>query len=52
MTTTSRSEASFSQLLLSWVVYRLSRTVAAIRPAYGAGEIAATVAASNNPSGA
>jgi len=52
MTTTSRSEASFSQLLLNWVAYRLSRTMAAIKPAYRASEIAAAVAAGNNPSGA
>jgi len=52
MTTTSRSEASFSQLLQSWVAYRLSGPLAAIRPAYRASEVAAAVAASNNPSGA
>ncbi|MCK1360388.1 hypothetical protein [Bradyrhizobium sp. 199] len=52
MTTTSRSEASFSQLLLSWLAYRLSGTMAAIKPAYRASEIAAAVAAGNNPVGA
>ncbi|MBR0701004.1 hypothetical protein JQ599_13945 [Bradyrhizobium diazoefficiens] len=52
MTTTSQSEASFSQLLLRWIAYRLSLTMAAIRPAYRAGDIAAAAAASNSPSGA
>ncbi|UPK23672.1 hypothetical protein [Bradyrhizobium sp. 195] len=52
MTTTSRSEASFSQLLPNWVASRLSQTMAAIKPAYRASEIAAAVAANNNPSGA
>ena len=52
MTTTSRSETSFSQLLLNWVAYRLSQAVAAVRPAYRADEIAAAVATNNNPPGA
>ncbi|MDE5463830.1 MULTISPECIES: hypothetical protein [unclassified Bradyrhizobium] len=51
MTTTSRSEASFSQLLLSWITYRVSQ-MAAIKPSHRASEIAAAAAASNNPSGA
>ncbi|MBR1174019.1 hypothetical protein JQ617_08650 [Bradyrhizobium sp. KB893862 SZCCT0404] len=52
MTTTSRSEASFSRLLLSWVSYRVSLAMASIRPVHRAGEIAAVAAASNNPAGA
>ena len=52
MTTTSPSEASFSQLLLSWLAYRLSGSTAAIGPAYRADDIAAVAALSNNPSGA
>ncbi|MFK4498792.1 hypothetical protein ABIF86_003083 [Bradyrhizobium japonicum] len=52
MTTTSRSEASFSQSLLSWIAWRVSRTIAAMRPVHRATEIAAAAAASNNPSGA
>ena len=52
MTTTSRSEASFSQLLLSWIAWRMSRTMAALKPAHRANDIAAAAAASNNPSGA
>jgi hypothetical protein len=51
MTTTSRSEASFSQLLLSWITYRVSQ-ITAIKPSHRASEIAAAAAASNNPSGA
>lgn len=52
MTTTSQSDASFSQLLLRWISYRLSLTMAAITPAYRASDIAAAAAASNNPAGA
>ena len=52
MTTTSRSDASFSQLLLSWAAYRVSQTMTAMRPEHRAGEIAAAAAASNNPAGA
>jgi len=52
MTTTSHSEASFSQLLQSWIAYRVSQSVAAIRPAHRASDIAAVAAVSNNPSGA
>ncbi|WP_314950777.1 hypothetical protein [Bradyrhizobium cosmicum] len=51
MTTTSRSEASFSQLLLSWVAYRVSQ-MTATKPAHRASEIAAAAAVSNNPTGA
>jgi len=52
MTTTSRNEASFSQLLLSWIVYRVSQAMAAVRPVHCASEIATVAAASNNPAGA
>ena len=52
MTTTTRSEASFSQLLSNWVAYRISQTLAAIKPTHRASEIAAAAAASNNPAGA
>ena len=38
MTTTSRSEASFSQLLLSWITHRVSR-MTAIKPSHRASEI-------------
>ena len=52
MTTTSQSEASFSQLLFRWVTGRLSQAMAAIAPLHRAHEVAAAAAASNNPSGA
>ncbi len=52
MTTTSQSDESFSRLLLRWIVYRLSLTMAAITPVHRASDIAAAAAASNNPSGA
>lgn len=52
MTTTTRSEASISQLWLSWVVHRVSQIMTAIKPVHRASEIAAVAAASNNPSGA
>lgn len=52
MTTTSRSEVPFSQLLLSWIVHRVSQTLVAMKPAHRADDIAAMAAMSNNPSGA
>ena len=52
MTTTSRDEASFSHLLLSWLAYRLFLVMAAIEAPHPAIEIAAAAAASNNPQGA
>ena len=51
MKTAVDTEASFSQLLWSWLTYHLSQTLAAMRPEYRAGDVAAAVAASNNPSG-
>ncbi|WP_158228772.1 hypothetical protein [Bradyrhizobium sp. Y36] len=52
MTTTSQHAASFSQLLLRWIAYRLSLTMAALSPLHRASDIAAAAAASNNPCGA
>lgn len=52
MTTTSQSDESFSRLLLRWIAYRLSVTMAAITPVHRASDIAAAAAASNNPCGA
>jgi hypothetical protein len=51
MKTTSRSEAPFLQLLLSWMAYQISKTMAAIRLAHRASHVAAAVAASGNPAG-
>jgi hypothetical protein len=51
MTRTSRSEESFSQLLLRWLAYQMARTLSAIEPAHRASDIAEAVAVSNNPSG-
>jgi hypothetical protein len=52
MKTLSQADTPFSQLLLSWAADRLSRTTTAIKPTHRAGQIAADVAASGNPSGA
>jgi hypothetical protein len=51
MKTTSQAEAPFFQLLLQWITWRVSRTLAAIRPVHRASQITAAVAASNNPTG-
>jgi hypothetical protein len=48
----SQTEAPFSQVLLNWAADRISRTIAALKPKHQAGQIAADVAASGNPSGA
>ena len=51
MKTPSHAETPFAQLLFSWAVHVISRTIASIRPNYLAGQIAADVAATGNPSG-
>jgi hypothetical protein len=51
MKTLSQADTPFSQLLLSWAADRFSRTMTAIKPTHRAGQIAADVAASGNPSG-
>ena len=51
MKTAIHTDASFSQLLWSWLTYQIARKLAAMRPEYRAGDIAAAVAVSNNPSG-
>ncbi len=52
MKTLSNVEVPFSQMLQSWMTHQISRTMAAIRPAHRASDIAAAVAASGNPTGA
>ena len=52
MKTLSQTELPVSQLLSNWAADRVSRTMAAVKPKYLAGQIAADVAASGNPSGA
>jgi hypothetical protein len=52
MKTLSQTETPFSQLLLSWAEERIVRVIVAIKPKHRAGQIAADVAASGNPSGA
>jgi hypothetical protein len=42
---------SVSQMLIVWLTYHVVQTRTAIRPAHRAGQIAAAVAASGNPSG-
>jgi hypothetical protein len=51
MKTPSHAETPFSQLLFSWAVHVISRTIVSIRPNHLAGQIAADVAATGNPSG-
>jgi hypothetical protein len=51
MKTAVHTEASFSQLLWSWLTHHFSQRLAAVRPAYRASDVAVAVAASNNPSG-
>ena len=51
MKTTSQAEAPFLQLLLHWIAWRVSQTLAATMPVHRANEITAAVAASNNPTG-
>ena len=51
MKTPSHAATPFSQLLFSWTMHVISRTFASIRPNYLAGQIAADVAATGNPSG-
>ena len=51
MKTRSHVELSFSQMLFAWLAHRITSVVTTIRPAYRADQIAAAVAASNNPSG-
>ena len=41
----------FSQLLFRWAAYQISRIAASMRPKYLAGQIAADVAATGNPTG-
>jgi hypothetical protein len=52
MKATSHAEMSFSQMLFSWAAHRIAQARATIRPAHRADQVAATVAASGNPSGA
>jgi hypothetical protein len=52
MKATSHAQMSFSQMLFAWATHRVVQARAAIRPAHRADQIAATVAASGNPSGA
>ena len=55
MKATSHAELSFSQMLVSWLTHRTTQAKGAVkgavRPVYRADQIAAMVAASNNPSG-
>jgi hypothetical protein len=48
----SQPQPSFSQLLLNRATDLVSRALASMRPQHRADQIAAVVAASNNPSGA
>jgi hypothetical protein len=52
MKTLSQTEASFSQALLNWSADLVLRAAASMKPKHRAGQIAAEVAASGNPSGA
>ena len=52
MKTLSQTESPFSQLLFRWAEERIARTIVAIKPKHRAGQVAADVAASGNPSGA
>jgi hypothetical protein len=52
MKTISQTEIPLSQVLSNWAADQISRTMATIKPKHRAGEIAADVAASGNPSGA
>lgn len=48
----SQAETPFSQLLLRWAAYQISRIIASMKPKHLAGQISADVAASGNPTGA
>ena len=48
---TTHAELSFSQMLVSWLTHHIAQATAAVKPAHRADQIAAVVAASNNPSG-
>ena len=48
----SQPQVPFSQALFNWGVDLVSRALAAMKPQHRADQIAAVVAASNNPSGA
>jgi hypothetical protein len=48
----SHDQTPFSQLVLLWASDRISLALAAIKPKHRAGQIAAHIAASGNPSGA
>ena len=52
MKATSHAEMSFSQMLFAWASHCVAQAMTKIRPAYRADQVAATVAASGNPSGA
>jgi hypothetical protein len=52
MKTLSQPALPLSQVLLNWSADLVSRAAASMRPKHRADEIAAIVAASNNPSGA
>jgi len=47
----SHAETPFSQLLLLWAAFHISRIIASMKPKYLAGQIGADVAASGNPTG-
>jgi hypothetical protein len=48
---TTHAELTFSQVLVSWLTHRITQAATVVKPAYRADQIAALVAASNNPSG-
>lgn len=52
MKTLSHTDASFSQQLMIWGADLIARAAASVKPKHRAGEIAAAVAVSNNPTGA
>ena len=51
METPSHVKTPFSQLLFRWAAYQISRITASMKPKYLAGQIAADVAATGNPTG-
>jgi hypothetical protein len=52
MKTLSHTETSTLQVLLSWGEDLVARAVASMKPTHSAGQVAAAVAESGNPSGA
>ena len=49
METPSHVKTPFSQLLLRWAAYQISRITASMKPKYLAGQIAVDIAATDNP---